>query len=154
MAVWIGRDSHRRHFLSSVSSVLLPKAMCSQSAMHNSFFFSAVQQGTSVITNHLQIEAAIHMVISTAPNVARDVPNDSTLMIFLRSNVLLEKSKYVNFVSSLLYGCYGLKWWINDELFCRTKGDNIFQANTVYTSIWKRICLLLMAKKMFKLPGI
>ena len=72
-------------------------------------FLLTVRQGTSVIANHLQIEAAIRMVISTAPNVARDVPNDSTLMIFLCSNVLLEKSKFVNFVSSLLYSCNGLK---------------------------------------------
>ena len=99
--------------------------------MYHSFFYSAVQQGTSLIANHLQIEAAIHMVISTAPNAARDVPNDSTRMIFLRSNVLLEESKFLNFVSSLLYNCNGL----NNELFCRTKGDNIFKANTVYTSI-------------------
>ena len=62
-----------------------------------------------MITNHLQIEATIHMVISTTPNVARDVSNDSTLMIFLRSNVLFEESKFVNFVSSLLYSCNGLK---------------------------------------------
>ena len=61
---------------------------------HHSFFFSAVQQGTSVIANHLQIEAAIRMVISTAPNMTRDVPYDSALMICLHSNVLHEKFQY------------------------------------------------------------
>ena len=35
MAVWIGRDSHRRHFLSSVFLSSLPKALCSQSAMYH-----------------------------------------------------------------------------------------------------------------------
>ena len=62
-----------------------------------------------MIAYHLKIEAPIHMVISTTPNVARDVLNDSTLMLFFCSNVLLEKSKFVNFVSPLLYSCNGLK---------------------------------------------
>ena len=49
------------------------------------------------------------MVILTVPNMLRDMPNDSTLMICLRSNVLPEKSKLVPFVSSLLSSSNGLK---------------------------------------------
>ena len=49
-----------------------------------------------MIANRLQIEAAIHMVISTAPNPARDAPDDSALMIHLRSNGSPEKSEYLS----------------------------------------------------------
>ena len=38
-----------------------------------------------MIANRFQIEAAIHMVISTVPNTARDAPYDSALTIRLCS---------------------------------------------------------------------
>ena len=77
---------------------------------HHSFFFLAIQQGTSVIANHLQVEAAIHMVISTVPNM----PYDSALMISLRSNVSHEKSKYSS-PSTVLF-CPALMA-LNDKCF-------------------------------------
>ena len=67
----------------------------------HSFFFSGIQQGTSVIQNHLQIKTALCIVISKAPKTARDAPYDSALMICLCSNVLPEKSKYLSPLSIL-----------------------------------------------------
>ena len=70
-----------------------------------------------MIANRLQVEAAI----STAPNTARDVPYDSTLMIHPKNLI------FVSFVNSLLSSSNGLKWC----LFSVQRVMN-FRANMVH----------------------